>query len=147
MKTSEAGRALIREAEGCELKAYACPAGIPTAGVGHTRGVKLGTTYTEAQAQAWLAEDLADAEAAVTRLVKVPLTQGQFDALVSFVFNLGASKFAASTLLKLLNEGRVFAAASQFKLWVHSGNKILPGLVKRRAAEVDLFLKDVKEAA
>lgn len=147
MKTSDAGRALIRNAEGCYLSAYLCPAGIPTIATGHTRGVHMGMTCTDEQAQEWLSEDLADAEAAVSRLVQVPLTQGQFDALVSFVFNMGATKFGASTLLKMLNEGRVFAAAAQFKLWVHSGDKILPGLVKRRAAETDLFLKDVKERA
>lgn len=142
MKTSPKGRALVCSSETCRLNAYLCPAGIPTIGWGHTRGVKLGDSCSRQQADLWLTQDLEDAEAAVSSLAKVPLTQGQFDALVDFVFNLGADKFAASTLLKLLNQGNFTAAAAQFKLWCHSGDKILPGLVKRRAAETDLFLKD-----
>jgi lysozyme len=147
MKTSAQGRALIRNAEGCQLQAYRCPAGIPTIGVGHTKGVRMGDKCTLQQADIWLTQDLEDAEAAVSDLVKVPLTQGQFDALVSFVFNLGEPSFKDSTLLKHLNAGNYKAAAAQFKLWVHSNGVVLPGLVKRRAAETDLFLKDTKEAA
>lgn len=147
MKTSEQGRKLIEDAEGCRLQAYLCPAGVPTIGIGHTKGVRLGMTCTREQAQQWLVEDLASAESDIARLVKVPLTQGQFDALASFIFNMGGDKFAHSTLLRMLNDGRVFAAAAQFKLWVNSNGVALPGLVKRRAAETELFLKDVKELA
>lgn len=143
MKTSPEGRALVRTSEDCKLQAYLDCKGVPTIGVGHTRGVKMGDRCSQQQADVWLTQDLEDAEAAVSSLVKVPLTQGQFDALTSFVFNLGEPKFAASTLLKLLNEGSYKAAAAQFKLWCHAGGKVEPGLVKRRAAETDLFLRGV----
>jgi lysozyme len=140
MKPSPACRALVCASEQRRLAAYLCPAGIPTIGWGHTKGVKLGDTCSVQQADIWLSQDLEDAASAVASLVKVPLTQGQFDALVDFVFNLGAGHLKTSTLLQLLNAGRVFAAADQFKRWVHSGDQVLPGLVKRREAEVALFL-------
>lgn len=148
MKTSPAARAAIFGFEGCYKQAYLCPAGIPTIGVGHTRGVKMGDTCTTEQAQSWFTDDLEDAEAAVEHLVKVPMSQGMFDSLVSFTYNLGAERLKTSTLLKYLNEGRTFAAAGQFKLWCHAGGKVCDGLVKRRAWETDTFLKDCpKEAA
>jgi lysozyme len=140
MKPSGAARALVRNAEGCRLQAYACPAGVPTIGVGHTRSVKLGDRCTVQQADLWLTQDLEDAAAVVSSLVKVPLTQGQFDALVSFVFNFGAVKFGGSTLLILLNKGLYGSAAAQFPLWCHVDDKIEAGLVKRRAAEQAMFL-------
>lgn len=140
MKPSGACRALIRQFEGCRLQAYLCPAGVVTIGTGHTKGVKLGDRCSQEQADLWLSQDLEDAAAAVATLVHVPLTQGQFDALVSFVFNFGASKFRTSTLLRMLNDGRPFAAAAQFKLWVRADGKVEPGLVKRRAAEEAMFL-------
>lgn len=140
MKPSPACRALVRQFEGCRLQAYICPAGVPTIGVGHTRGVKLGDRCSQQQADIWLSQDLEEAAAAVDGLVKVPLSQGQFDALTSFVFNFGAGKLKTSTLLQLLNDGRVFAAADQFKLWCHAGGVVEPGLVKRRAAEAAMFL-------
>jgi lysozyme len=143
LRTSGAGRALIRTAEGCSLTAYLCPAGVWTIGVGHTRGVKKGDRCTVQQADVWLTEDLADAEAAVAMLAKVPLTQGQFDALVSFVFNLGIKRLAESTLLILLSKGDYAGAAAQLSRWVYSGGKPLPGLIKRRAAEAELFLAGV----
>lgn len=147
MKTSPTGRSAIFGFEGCRKQAYLCPAGVPTIGVGHTRGVKMGQACTDQQAQVWLSEDLEDAEAVVSTSVKLPLSQGQFDALVSFVFNFGATKFRGSTLLKMLNEGRPFAAAGQFKLWCHVGATVEPGLVRRRAWETDTFLHDTKEPA
>lgn len=150
MKASPAGRAAIFGFEGCRKQAYPDTGGVPTIGVGHTRGVKLGQTCTDAQAQVWFSEDLEDAEAAVDHLVKVPLTQGQYDALVDFVFEFGATKFSQSTLLKYLNQGNYTAAASQIKLWCHgevNGQMvILPGLVKRRAWDTDTFSKDTKPA-
>jgi lysozyme len=144
MKPSGACRALVRQFEGCRLQAYLDSAGVPTIGVGHTRGVKMGDRCSQAQADLWLTQDLEDAGAAVASLVKVPLTQGQFDALTSFVFNFGAKKFGTSTLLRLLNKGDYKGAAGQFKLWIHADNKVEPGLVKRRAAEEQLFLNDVR---
>lgn len=144
MKPSPACRALVCASERRYLQAYLCPAGVPTIGWGHTKGVKLGDTCSVQQADIWLSQDLEDAAVAVASQVKVPLAQGQFDALVDFVFNLGAGRLKTSTLLQLLNDGRVFAAADQFKLWVHAKvegkDVILPGLVKRRAAEAAMFL-------
>lgn len=148
MKTSSAARAAIFTFEGCRRQAYLDCAGLPTIGVGHRRGVKMGDSCSDAQAQSWFTDDLEDAEAAVEHLVTTPLTQGQFDALVSFTYNLGAGRLKTSTLLKYLNEGRPFAAAAQFKLWCHADGKVVEGLVKRRAWETDTFLKDCpKDAA
>lgn len=148
MKTSAAARAAIFSFEGCRKQAYSDCAGVATIGVGHTRGVKLGQSCTEQQAQVWFSEDLEDSESAVDHLVKVPLSQGQFDALVSFTYNLGQDRLKNSTLLQYLNEGRPFAAAAQFKLWCHAGGKVVEGLVRRRAWECDTFLKDCpKEVA
>ena len=140
MKASGACRALVRQFEGCRLQAYLCPAGVATIGVGHTRGVKLGDRCSQEQADLWLTQDLEDAGAAVASMVKVPLTQGQFDALTSFVFNLGARRLAESTLLILLNKRDYHGAAAQFSRWVHSDGKVLDGLVRRRAAEAKLFM-------
>lgn len=139
LKPSGACRALVRQFEGCRLQAYLCPAGIPTIGVGHTAGVKLGDRCTVQQADLWLTHDLEDAGASVASLVRVPLTQGQFDALVSFTFNLGIRRLAESTLLILLNKGNYAGAADQFSRWVYGGPQKLPGLVARRAAEAALF--------
>lgn len=147
LKASGACRALIREFEGCKLQAYRCPAGIPTIGVGHTRGVNMGDRCTQQQADVWLTEDLKDAEAAVAQLVKVQLAQPQFDALVSFTFNLGSTRLAESTLLILLNKGSAKAAAEQFDRWVYSKGQKLQGLVNRRAAEKALFLDGLRVPA
>ena len=140
MKPSGACRALVRQFEGCRLQAYLDSAGVPTIGVGHTRGVKMGDRCSQAQADLWLTQDLEDAGAAVASLVKVPLTQDQFDALTSFTFNLGIKRLAESTLLIMLNRGNYKAAADQFSRWVYADGKVLDGLVKRRAAEAKLFM-------
>ena len=139
MRTSENGLALIRQFEGLRLSAYLCPAGIPTIGYGSTAGVQMGQAITAARAEELLREDVRQFEAAVSRLVKVPLTQGQYDALTSFAFNLGAKSLEQSTLLRLLNAGDYSGAAAQFDRWVYASGKKLPGLVKRRAAERALF--------
>ncbi len=143
--TSDAGLALIKSFEGLETTAYPDPGngitGEPwTIGYGHTRGVRRGDTCSEEQATAWLREDLRAAEGAVRHLVDVPLTQGQFDALASFVFNCGAGAFGNSTLLRLLNGGDESGAADQFRRWNRGADGVLPGLVRRRAAERDLFI-------
>lgn len=140
MKISDQGLRLIKGHEGLRLESYLCPAGVPTIGYGHTRGVEMGLTCTEAQADAWLLEDLQPAERGVRELVRVPLTQGQYDALVSFVFNLGVGAFTGSRLLGLLNARDYVGAGGEFPRWVHAGKKVLPGLVTRRAAERDMFL-------
>ena len=139
MHISEAGLALIRQFEGLRLSAYRCPAGIPTIGYGSTTGVQMGQTITAERAEELLREDVRQFEAAVSRLVKVPLNQGQFDSLTSFAFNLGAKSLEQSTLLRLLNAGDYSGAAAQFDRWVYASGKKLSGLVKRRAAERALF--------
>jgi lysozyme len=139
---SPTGLALIQSFEGLRLRAYRDATGIPTIGYGSTRGVRLGMVITPEQATARLREDVADAEAAVRRLVTVPITQGQFDALVSFTYNLGAGNLAKSTLLELLNLADYAGAANQFPRWIKAGGKNLRGLVRRRAAERALFLGD-----
>jgi len=135
MQTSSAGLALIKEHEGLRLDAYLCPARVWTIGYGHTGDVHPGQRITEAMADLLLQSDLKSFERAVNAAVKVPLTQGQFDALVSFAFNVGAGAFRLSTLLRVLNEGDYRAAAKQFDRWVHGGGKVLPGLVRRRRDE------------
>ena len=139
MHISETGLALIRQFEGLRLSAYRCPAGIATIGYGSTAGVQMGQTITAERAEELLREDVRQFEAAVSRLVKVPLSQGQFDSLASFAFNLGAKSLAQSTLLRLLNAGDYSGAAAQFDRWVYASGKKLSGLVKRRAAERALF--------
>jgi lysozyme len=137
---SKKGIDLIKEFEGEELTAYLCPAGVWTIGVGHTGDdVKSGLTISAAQSEALLRKDLTRFEKGVSRLVKVPLTQHQFDALVSFAFNLGLGALGRSTLLRLLNAGDYEGAADQFKRWNKAGGRVLAGLVRRRAAEAALF--------
>jgi len=137
---NEAGLALIKVYEGLRLKAYQDSVGVWTIGYGHTNNVKPGDVLSdESQASGLLAFDLANAEAAVSRLVKVDLTDNQFAALVSFVFNLGSGNFAMSTLLKKINSGDMAGAAKEFKRWNRAGKKVLAGLVRRRDAEAALF--------
>lgn len=148
MKTSDAGVSLIKKHEGLRLQAYADPAhgwAVPTIGYGHTSAagapmVTRGMSITAAEADAILRRDLGQFEQAIMDLVKVPLTQNQFDALVSFTFNLGAGNLRSSTLLKKLNAGDYVGAAFEFPKWNKAGGKVLPGLVKRRADESDLFI-------
>lgn len=140
MKTSDHGVRFIQRFEGLRLDAYLCSAGVWTIGWGHTLGVKMGDKITQAQADAFLREDLEPCERAVAELVKVPLSQGQHDSLVSFIFNLGRGAFASSTLLKCLNRGDYEGAAAQFEKWCFAGKKLIPGLLKRRHAEAAMFL-------
>ena len=132
---------LIKRFEGCKLTAYRCPADVWTIGYGSTRGVKEGMVISEAEAFARLMMDMQEAGEAVESYVKVPLNDNQFAALVSFVFNIGAGAFRKSTMLKMLNQGAYSAAGVQFDRWTKAGNQVLPGLVKRRAAERALFEK------
>ena len=138
MQASQAGIDLIKRFEGLRLKVYTCPAGVPTIGFGHTAGVTMDTRpITEEQAEAYLKEDLKKFERGVLSAVKVPLTQGQFDALVSFSFNLGISALQGSTLLKRLNAGQ--PCSDQFERWVFAGGVAMPGLRRRREAERRMF--------
>ncbi len=140
-KTNEAGLAIIKKYEGLRLQAYLCEAGKPTIGWGHTQGVRLGDRITREQAEEFLRQDVQDAEAAVSRLVKAAINDNQFSALVSFVFNLGAGTLQKSTLLKLLNFGLPWLVPFQIKRFVYQGKRKLPGLVARRAAEAELFAR------
>ena len=142
MKISANGLGLLIHFEGFRDKAYRDSAGVWTIGYGSTKGVHAGQRITRDQAAIRLADDVAKAEADVSLLVNVPLTQGQFDALVSFVYNLGAGALARSTLIRRLNSGDYSGAADEFMKWVKAGGRRLQGLVRRRAAERALFLGD-----
>lgn len=142
MHLSENGRWLIMRLEGGRLRAYQCRAGIWTIGYGHTEGVKPGDKISLDQALELFNHDVQWAVDAVNALVTVPLSQGQFEALCSFVFNVGRSAFAQSRLLKKLNAGDVVGAAAEFPRWDRGGPKshIIPGLTRRRAEELAHFL-------
>lgn len=147
MNVSEKCLALIREFEGFRSKPYLCPAGVPTIGYGSTR-YEDGTPVTlkdepidQARANAIMRTTLArEYEPAVQRYVKVPLTQGQYDALVDFAYNAGAKNLLQSTLLKKVNAKNHAGASKEFEKWVYGGGKVLQGLVRRRKAEQALFL-------
>ena len=143
LSTSENGKNLIKEFEGLRLEAYKCSSGRWTIGYGHTGGVREGDYITKATAEYFFDNDIKEFENAVNRLVSVPLTQNQFDALVSFCFNNGYEDegFGGSTMRKLLNSGDYAGAAGQFERWVYSGGKVSAGLKRRRILERDLFLK------
>ena len=134
---------LIKNFEGCKLEAYPDPAthGEPiTIGVGHTGGVKLGDVITQEQADEYLVSDVSHAANAVNQMVDENMTQGQFDALCSFAFNLGIGNLKNSTLLKKLNSGDIQGAADQFLVWNKAAGKVMAGLTRRREAERALFL-------
>ena len=140
-KYSDAGMALTKSFEGLRLTAYQDVAGIWTIGYGHVGpAILAGMTISEADAEALLRADLADAVACVNRAVRVTITQNQFDAMVDFCFNAGRGNFSQSTLLRKVNLGDFAGAAMQFGLWVHAGGVVVPGLVRRRKAEAALFL-------
>lgn len=145
MQTSEKGIALIKQFEGCKLTAYQDSVGVWTIGYGWTRPVdgkpiRAGMTIKQETAERLLKTGLVSYESDVSRLVKVGLTQGQFDALVSFTYNLGARSLSTSTLLRKLNAGDYAGAADEFLRWNKAGGKVLNGLTRRREAERALFL-------
>lgn len=142
MKTSEKGIALIKEFEGLRLEAYKCQADVWTIGYGHTREVKPGDSITEETAERMLVDDVRVFELAVERALTIPVTQYQFDALVSLAFNIGANAFAGSTLVKKLNAGDMKGAADEFLRWNKAGGRVLNGLTRRREAERALFLAE-----
>ncbi|MAN11582.1 MAG: lysozyme [Sphingobium sp.] len=140
MKTSPAGRALITRFEGERLVAYFCPAKVWTVGVGHTGpDVRPGLTITRERSQEILAADLLRFERAVNRMGG-RMTQGQFDAMVSFAFNVGEGALKSSTLLKKHLADDYAGAARELARWNKAGGRVLPGLVKRRAAEAALYM-------
>lgn len=142
MKISDEGLEIIKDSEGLRLNAYldTKKGRVPTIGYGHTRGVTMGMTTTEAQAHRWLQEDVAVAEDIVRRFVTVPLAQGAFDALVSFAFNVGQSQFTNSTLRRLLNEGDYIGASNEFQRWIYDNGVKLNGLITRRERERQEFI-------
>jgi lysozyme len=141
MKISEKGLTLIKGFEGLELKAYRCPAGVLTIGYGHTgMDVLVGQVITEAKATELLRRDMARFEAAVSRYVTRPLRQNQFDALVSLCYNVGEGNLWKSTVLRLVNANPDDPAIrAAFAMWNKGGGKVLPGLVRRRAKEAELY--------
>ena len=140
MQISEAGLDLIRKFEGLRLDTYDCPAGKLTIGYGHTGSdVKPGLIIDAEKATALLMEDVKRFEKSVNELVKVPMTQGMFDALVSFSYNLGAGSLQSSTLLKKLNADDKQGAADEFLKWNKAKGKPLAGLTARREGERELF--------
>jgi len=143
LKTSQNGIAVLKYFESCSLTAYPDPStgGAPwTIGWGHTGPeVDYGLVWTQDQADAQLIIDLASREASVSMAVTAQITQGQFDALVDFVYNLGAGNFLSSTLLRLVNAGDMTGAAAQFACWNKAAGVPMRGLTRRRAAEAALF--------
>ena len=137
---SEKGLKLIKYYEGLRLKAYKCPAGVWTIGYGHTQNVKPGDKISEEEATELLLKDVYNCEGVISRLVTKTLTQGQFDACVCIIFNIGAANFQRSTLLRKINQGDFEGAAQQFGRWVYAKKKKQPGLVARREAEKNLFI-------
>lgn len=142
MLISRNGIELIKRFEGCKLTAYKCPAGVLTIGYGHTGDdVTEGLTISQEDANDLLFDDVLCFENGVNNLVEgLDLSQGMFDALVCFAYNVGLTNLKKSTLLKLLKEGKVLEASEEFIKWNKSNGKVLDGLTKRRAAEADLFL-------
>ena len=140
MTTSNQGKNLIKEAEGLRLDAYRCPAGIPTIGWGHTKGVKLGQHITVQQAEDMLVEDIAPIERLLNGL-KINFRQEQFDALVSWIFNFGEGKFKGSTMYKrIIANAKDEEITDQLVKWINAAGRPLLGLMKRRVAEVNLFI-------
>ena len=141
MKTSEAGLALIRRFEGFSAMPYVCPAGYVTVGFGHV--VKKGEDFkggiTQETALELLRKDVRAAEASVARLIRVPLMQPHFDALVSFTYNLGGGALQRSTMRRKINRCDFIAALPEFAKWSYAGGRKLKGLVRRRLAEAELF--------
>lgn len=146
MKISKNGINLIKDFEGFHKKlpngdctTYYCPANVLTIGYGCTEGIKKGDVWTHDQAIAALRKELKRFEDAVNNLVKIEVNQNQFDALVSFAYNCGSGALGGSNLLKLVNKSDFDGAARQFGNWTRGGGRVLPGLVRRRAAEAALF--------
>ena len=145
MKVSEGLIKKLMEFEGLRLEAYEDAAGVPTIGYGHTAGVRMGDHISEYWAKELLLADVAVAEREVEAL-EMELTQGQWDALVSFVFNLGIGRLKSSTLLKVIRSGgSMRQIRREFMRWVHAGGVVMKGLEKRRAWEVERFFASDEE--
>ena len=142
MKTSHKGIALIKEFEGLRLKAYKCPGGVWTIGYGHTAGVQPGMVISEAQAEEYLMADLIASEKYLNDL-RLAINQNQFDALISFIYNVGTGNFSRSTLLrKVRANSQDNSIMDEFLRWVYSKGRVLPGLQRRRLAEMKLYFSN-----
>jgi len=139
MNISKEGIALIKKFEGCELEAYKCAAGVWTIGYGHTKDVKEGEVITKEEAESMLVHELQEYCSDVDIAVKVDLKQNEFDALVSWTYNLGPTNLNSSTMLRVLNEGKHDDVPTQIKRWNKAGGEVLKGLIRRRNAEALMF--------
>jgi len=143
MKTSNKGIAMIKQYEGLRFSAYKCSAGRLTIGYGHTKDVVEGQKITAIQAESFFIQDIMEVEKSISLLVKKPLNQGQFDAIASFIFNFGATKFSTSTLRQKINANpNDSSIAYEFSRWVYSNNKRSAGLIKRRDNEAKLYFSN-----
>ena len=147
MQTSEKGKEFIKHFEGCKLEAYQCSGDVWTIGCGHTRGVEEGDKISKKQADALLSADIEMVETHVQRLITVDLDQSQWDAIVSWCFNLGCGNLRASTMLQVINSGELDKVSEQIIRWDKVGKKAVAGLTRRRKAEADLFDNGVYEKA
>mgnify|MGYP001309099867 FL=1 len=139
MKTSKEGIALLKKFEGCELQAYQDSVGVWTIGYGHTKGVEEGLKITQQEAEVMLEEEMPEYEEYVQKYVTHPLEQHQFDALVCWTYNLGPNNLKNSTMLTVLNQGRLNDVPFEMQRWNKAGGEVLKGLVRRRKAESLLF--------
>jgi len=139
MKTSQKGINLIKSFEGCELQSYKCPAGIWTIGYGYTSGIRAGMKITLREAENLLEIALKEFENCILKLVKVDLTQNEFDSLVSWTYNLGCGSLRKSTMLKYLNANNKDLVPAEMLKWNKAGGRVLKGLIRRREAEAVLF--------
>lgn len=136
LSLTAAGLVSLANLEGFSGEAYIpVPGDVPTIGFGSTVGVELGDTISVPAALGRLMRDVGDAESAIGRCVKVPLSQGEYDAYTSFAFNVGGTTFCASTLVKKLNSGDYQGACAELKRWVYVDGRVVQGLVNRREAE------------
>ena len=136
----------IARSEGCKLRAYRCPSGVPTLARGRTRGVKMGDTCTQEQADSWFVEDLTEFTDGVQRALKRDASENELGAMVSLAYNIGLAGFAKSTVLKKHNEGDRQSAARAFGLWnkarINGVLQVVDGLTSRRAREAAMYLSD-----
>ena len=139
MRTSEAGKEFIKDFEGCKLEAYQCSGGVWTIGYGHTRHVQEGDKITNKEADAFLVKDIEMVEHHVDRLVNVHLLTNEWDAVVSWCFNLGCGNLRSSTMLRVINAGDIDKVSEQIVRWDKAGGKVVSGLTRRRKAEAELF--------
>lgn len=140
MKASQRLIDFIKKSEGCSLIAYKCPSGVLTIGYGHTKDVQSGDKITQYQAEQYLKEDLAPAEAIANKCKRVSVSQGRFDAVVDFIYNCGAANWQASTLKKYIEQGQeTWKIQEQFLRWVNAKGVKQGGLVSRRIWEANRF--------